>query len=232
MATQTSVYDFYRPVVGGDNATWGGFLNSNADLLETYFVDAFSGGVGGTSLGTLKKDRLPAIINATEINSTASQGLVIERTNNADNSGVEYQASSGTSVFAGRGGDGIFAVGNSSNLVSSASTLKIDCVNKTVTILGSIVLTDATECARIGANIALAADASVGTYRILARDTNNTAIVAGTVYAGSSLLRCYLNTGSAGNVDVTGAPGGSWQAMGGADAVSGQKSACLFLRVA
>jgi hypothetical protein len=48
MATTTTNYSWNKPTVGGDEDTWGGFLNGNWDALDTLL-----GGISATEFGYL-----------------------------------------------------------------------------------------------------------------------------------------------------------------------------------
>ena len=86
----------------------------------------------------------------------------------------------------------------------------------------------------VGLRTAELAVGAVGSYAFLAQFAVNTAITAGTNYAGSGLrYGGVVGTGSgAASVIASGAtPAGTWRAMGTSSAVSGQNSATLFLRI-
>lgn len=59
MPTTTTTYSFQKPVVGGDEDAWGGYLNANWDKTDDLFdgttavtgIDINSGSIDGTPIG-------------------------------------------------------------------------------------------------------------------------------------------------------------------------------------
>jgi hypothetical protein len=84
----------------------------------------------------------------------------------------------------------------------------------------------------VGLRTAGLAVGSVGSYAYLRHATNNTAITAGTTYAGSDLRYSGVTGTNGVNTTTGGTPSGTWRAMGTASNASGQSSSTLFLRIA
>lgn len=103
-------------------------------------------------------------------------------------------------------------------------------------LLGSGDLAVTTPAADILNAIAGAALGDVGTYAWLSRSVANTAITAGTTYAGSALrYDGNRNPNSGGSVThpatTGGTPSGTWMAMGTINNAGSTFTATLFLRV-
>lgn len=118
MATSTPVYALDLPVPGGDEDTWGNYLNDNWSKLEAWFTNTFDNPDNDALtgyLGTIKSAMLPAIITGPRtVQGGGPPGWVIDRAA-ATNAVVEFKLTGG-SGFAGQATTNVFGIGGSSDL--------------------------------------------------------------------------------------------------------------------
>jgi len=88
MPNLTATYEFNLPIVGGDNNTWGGFLNSNWEKVDDLFdgsvsvdgIDIIGGAINGTPIGaSTASTGVFTTLTATsvDLNAGAIDGTVI-----------------------------------------------------------------------------------------------------------------------------------------------------------
>lgn len=89
MPTTTTTYSFNKPVVGGDEDAWGGYLNGNWDAIDDLLdgttpvtgIDINSGSIDGTPVGANAASTgnfSTLSINGTAITSTAAELNVLD----------------------------------------------------------------------------------------------------------------------------------------------------------
>lgn len=97
MPTQTAVFSFSLPSVGGDDDDWGGFLNGNWNALDTILNGTFDGEGVRTSTH-FNIDALSGARNTfTDVTSIGMAGNITENVNTLETSGtVDIDPANGT----------------------------------------------------------------------------------------------------------------------------------------
>lgn len=89
MPTNTTTYSLQKPVVGGDEDAWGGYINSNLDTLDDLLdgttpvtgIDINSGSIDGTAIGANSASTgnfSTLSISGTAITSTAAELNILD----------------------------------------------------------------------------------------------------------------------------------------------------------
>ena len=110
MPTNTTTYSFQKPVVGADEDSWGGYLNSNWDKVDDLFdgttaitgIDINSGTIDGTVIGATT----PAAITGTTGQFNTS--LNVDGTITSD--GLTVDGDNASIVFTGTTGNNFITV--------------------------------------------------------------------------------------------------------------------------